>query len=95
MKQLLGTLLLFPLLAVCGLRAEAQAVQPLESIQSQAELDKTITTLDAALFDVPAGYRPALPRWSGDFDITRPDTLANRFCLLWESASDLVHRFWR
>jgi len=51
--------------------------------------------LDPALFDVPAGYRPALPRWSGDFDITRPDTLANRFCLLWESASDLVHRFWR
>ena len=51
MKQLLGTLLLFPLLAACGLRAEAQAVQSLESIQSQAELDKTITTLDAALFD--------------------------------------------
>jgi ketosteroid isomerase-like protein len=51
MKQLLGTLLLFPLLAVCGLRAEAQAVQSLESIQSQAELDKAITTLDAALFD--------------------------------------------
>src|SRR5258708_26597922 len=51
MKQLLGTLLLFPLLAVCGLRAEAQAVQSLESIQSQQELDKTIGTLDAALFD--------------------------------------------
>jgi ketosteroid isomerase-like protein len=51
MKQLLGTLLLFPLLAVYGPRADAQAVQSLESIQSQAELDKTITTLDAALFD--------------------------------------------
>jgi ketosteroid isomerase-like protein len=51
MKQLLRTLLLFPLLAVCGPRADAQAVQSLESIQSQAELDKTITTLDAALFD--------------------------------------------
>ena len=51
MKQLLGTLLLFPLIAVCGLRAEAQAVQSLESIQSQAELDKVVTTLDAALFD--------------------------------------------
>jgi len=51
MKQLLGSLLLFPLLAVCGPRTEAQAVQSLESIQSQAELDKTITTLDAALFD--------------------------------------------
>ena len=51
MKQLLRTLLLFPLLAVCGPRADAQAVQSLESIQSQAELDKTITTLDDALFD--------------------------------------------
>jgi uncharacterized protein (TIGR02246 family) len=51
MKQLLGTLLLFPLIAVCASRAEAQAVQSLETIQSQAELDKAITTLDTALFD--------------------------------------------
>jgi Domain of unknown function (DUF4440) len=51
MKQLFGMLLLFPLIAVCGLRAAAQAVQSLESIQSQAELDKVVTTLDAALFD--------------------------------------------
>lgn len=58
-------------------------------------LDISDRPLDSALFDVPAGYRRALPRWSGDFDLTRPDTLANRFCLLWESASDLVHRFWR
>jgi len=58
-------------------------------------LDISDRPLDSALFDVPAGYRRALPRWSGDFDYTRPDTLANRFWLLWESASDLVHRFWR
>ena len=44
-------LLLFPLLALCGIRAGAQAVPSLESIQSQAELDKAITTLDASLFD--------------------------------------------
>jgi len=31
--------------------SNAQAVPPLESIQSQAELDKAITALDAALFD--------------------------------------------
>ena len=43
-------LLLLPLLALFASQAEAQAV-PLESIQSQAELDKVITTLDAALFD--------------------------------------------
>lgn len=42
------------LLALLGLfagRAEAQAVPSLESIQSQAERDKAITALDAALFD--------------------------------------------
>jgi len=44
-------LLLLPLLALFASQAEAQAVPPLESIQSQAELDKVITTLDAALFD--------------------------------------------
>src|SRR5437667_12622771 len=43
-------LLLLPLLALFASQAEAQAV-PLESIQSQAELDKVITTLDAALID--------------------------------------------
>jgi hypothetical protein len=52
MKQLLATLLLFPVFALCSGPAEAQAVQSLESIQSQAELDKTIAALDAALFDV-------------------------------------------
>jgi Domain of unknown function (DUF4440) len=39
---------LVPLLAVSLVRAEAQA---LESIQSQAELNKVVTALDAALFD--------------------------------------------
>jgi len=34
-----------------GGRAQAQDVPPLEKIQSQAELDKAITALDAALFD--------------------------------------------
>jgi uncharacterized protein (TIGR02246 family) len=44
-------LLVLPLLASFAGRAEAQAVPSLESIQSQAELDKAITALDAALFD--------------------------------------------
>src|SRR6266403_1974174 len=43
------TTLLLPLLAMLVGRAVAQA--PLESIKSQEELDKTITSLDAALFD--------------------------------------------
>jgi hypothetical protein len=44
-------LLLFPVFTLCGIRANAQAVPPLESIQSQGELEKAIATLDAALFD--------------------------------------------
>jgi ketosteroid isomerase-like protein len=44
-------LLLFLVFPCCGLRAGAQTVPALESINSQTELDKTIATLDAALFD--------------------------------------------
>lgn len=40
-----------PVLVLCAMRAQAQTVPALESIQSQAELDKAIGTLDAALFD--------------------------------------------
>lgn len=38
-------------LATGGEAVRAQDVLPLDKIQSQAELDKTITALDAALFD--------------------------------------------
>lgn len=44
-------LLLFLLFLCVILRVHAQAVPPLEKIQSQAELDKAIATLDAELFD--------------------------------------------
>jgi Domain of unknown function (DUF4440) len=44
-------LLLVPLLAGFTGRTEAQSVPALESIRSQAELDKAIASLDAALFD--------------------------------------------
>jgi hypothetical protein len=50
--------------------------------------------IDPALFDVPAGYRAALPLGSGNFDISRPDTLVNRLHLFWESASYWIHRIW-
>jgi uncharacterized protein (TIGR02246 family) len=43
--------LLLPLLALLAGPAGAQAVPSLESIKSQAELDKAIASLDAALFD--------------------------------------------
>ena len=41
-------LLLFPIIALCVVRSEAQAR---ESIQSQEELNKAVASLDAALFD--------------------------------------------
>jgi hypothetical protein len=44
-------LLLCPVIALWCVRADAQGVQPLESIQSQAELDKAVAALDTALFD--------------------------------------------
>lgn len=47
----LKILLLLPLLGLCGIRANAQAVPALQNIKSQAELYKTVKTLDAALFD--------------------------------------------
>ncbi len=46
--KVLLSLLLLPLFAC---QVDAQAVSSLESIQSQAELDKVIASLDSALFD--------------------------------------------
>ena len=34
--------------------------------------------LDLSLFDIPRDYRPALPLVRGGYDMTKPDTLANR-----------------
>jgi hypothetical protein len=54
MKRLIAVsriALLLPLLALLAGRTEAQAVPSLENIKSQEELDKAITSLDAALFD--------------------------------------------
>jgi hypothetical protein len=44
-------LLPLSLYVLCSSHAAAQTVQSLESIRTQAELDKIITTLDIALFD--------------------------------------------
>jgi len=43
--------LLLAVFALCCISADAQAVPALENMNSQAELDKAITTLDASLFD--------------------------------------------
>ena len=43
--------------------------------------------LENSLFDVPAGYRPAVPRLIGRFDMTKPDTVANRAAAYWQDVT--------
>lgn len=50
------------------------------------------TPLDAALFTVPSGYRPALRLLSGGYDLTKPDTLMNRLKSFWEEFRDWTNR---
>jgi hypothetical protein len=62
-------------------------------ITSKLELiEFSDATLDDGLFRVPDGYRPALPRLIGGFDLTRPDTLKNRLESYWEELSTWVRR---
>jgi hypothetical protein len=51
--------------------------------------------LDKSLFDVPTGYRPALPRLIGRFDMTKPDTVANRLAAYWQDVTTLARDFFR
>ncbi len=50
----------------------------------------TDAPLDDALFTVPEGYRPALPRALGGYDYTRPDTFINRL----ESYGEAINYWW-
>jgi hypothetical protein len=43
--------------------------------------------LDESLFDVPKGYRPAVPHMWGGFDMTKPDTVSNRIGAYWEDVN--------
>jgi ketosteroid isomerase-like protein len=43
--------LIFSALALLVTRVDGQAIMPLDAIQNQADLDKTVAALDAALFD--------------------------------------------
>jgi hypothetical protein len=44
--------------------------------------------LDDALFKVPAGYSPALSTPHGGYDMTKPETLANRVQVRWAELKD-------
>ena len=58
-------------------------------------LEVSADPIDPAVFDVPAGYLSALPRWDGSYDMTRPDTLVNRAALLWQDVRRLAAKYWR
>jgi hypothetical protein len=65
-------------------------------ITTRAELiEFSEAVLDSSLFDVPAGYRPALPRLIGRVDMTKPDTVANRLAAYWQDVTTLAHDFFR
>lgn len=49
--------------------------------------------LDDALFQVPAGYSPALSTPHGGFDMTRPETLANRVQVYWAELKDWTRQW--
>ena len=51
--------------------------------------------LDASLFDLPAGYSPALRTPRGGFDMTKPDTLSNRLQSYWAELSTSVQHWFR
>jgi hypothetical protein len=51
--------------------------------------------LDKSLFDVPAGYRPAVPHLIGRVDMTKPDTVANRLAAYWDDVTTVARGFFR
>jgi len=58
-------------------------------------VDVSSDPIDPSVFDVPAGYQPALVRWDGTHDMNRPDTLFNRAALVWQSVRNLAGSYWR
>jgi hypothetical protein len=51
--------------------------------------------LDSSLFDIPRDYRPALPQIRGGYDMTKPDTLANRLQEYWDEITLVARTIFR
>lgn len=51
--------------------------------------------LDLLLFDIPRDYRPALPLVRGGYDMTKPDTLANRLQVYWDELTLVTRAIFR
>ncbi|HXX15478.1 MAG TPA: hypothetical protein VEJ47_11300 [Candidatus Eremiobacteraceae bacterium] len=58
-------------------------------------LDFSEAPLDASLFELPAGYRPALRTPHGGHDMTKPDTFANRLQVYWDYWTASARRWFR
>jgi hypothetical protein len=65
------------------------------SITKLELVDFSETPLDPALFDIPAGYRPALPLPYGGVDLSKPDTFANRLQSYWGELMAWAGRIFR
>jgi hypothetical protein len=74
-------------------RRRSEREPPTTSVVKLIEFSEAV--LDKSLFDVPAGYRPALPRLIGRFDMTKPDTVANRLAAYWQDVTTLARDFFR
>jgi hypothetical protein len=72
-------------------RRRGEHEPPIMSRMTLIEFSETV--LDKSLFDVPSGYRPAVPRLVGRFDMTKPDTVTNRISAYWEDVTTLVRDF--
>jgi hypothetical protein len=67
-----------------------------ETTISKVELiEFSEAALDASLFELPAGYSPALPTLRGGFDMSRPDTLGNRLQSYWAELTASAQRWFR
>jgi len=51
--------------------------------------------LDSSLFDIPGDYRSALPRVRGGYNMTKPDTLANRLQEYWDEITLVARTIFR
>lgn len=51
--------------------------------------------LDSSLFEIPRDYRPALPLVRGGYDLTKPDTVANRVQVYWDELTLLGRSIFR
>jgi hypothetical protein len=51
--------------------------------------------LDASLFELPAGYSPALHQPRGGYDMSKPDTLSNRLQSYWAELTTSMRQWFR